>query len=218
MGAGTALRLTHATILVAVCVVVSGLGHALASGVSPSFQGYVVAVPPVSLLAWRLTRRERSAGAVIGASAGAQVMLHALFGLTHGPGGTAHGVHTAHPRPATADGTGLAGSTALALFRSLRGLFDLSSVSSGMASAHVLAGAVCGWWLWRGERALAQLGRALALFLGGLLRFAVAALCGAQVLPVATPAPVERRASDRLPSPLALLRAAPRRGPPPFAS
>lgn len=45
MAAGYALRLAHTAVLAAVCVVVSGLGHALAAGVSPSPQGYVFALP-----------------------------------------------------------------------------------------------------------------------------------------------------------------------------
>ncbi|MGX2998681.1 hypothetical protein JNUCC64_31185 [Streptomyces sp. JNUCC 64] len=223
MGAGTALRVAHTAVLVAVCVVVSGLGHDLASGTSPTLRSYLLALVPMTLLAWRLARRERSAATVIGASAAAQLMLHTLFGLAHGPDPTAaHGAHTGHRMSVVTSGEhgGTAATDAGdAVLRALGSLFDPAALTSGMAGAHALAGVVCGWWLWRGERSLAQLGRALALFLGGLLpRFVAMTLGGAHALPMTTPWPTDHRGSDRLPTPLALLRATPRRGPPSFAS
>ncbi|WP_323392452.1 hypothetical protein [Streptomyces jumonjinensis] len=201
MGAGSALRLTHTAVLAAVCVIVSGLGHDLSSGAAPSPQGYALALPPVCAIAWRLTRRRRSAPAVVTASALLQLALHVLFGLApHGASpGPAHG---GHPAMREAPLTGL---LAPAL---------LTSLTYGMAGAHVLAGAVCGWWLWRGEHALVQLARALALFLGGRLRFALTVLTGAYSgLPVFW-APVGRRAPALLPASLEPLRALYRRGPP----
>lgn len=205
MGAGSALRLTHTAVLAAVCVVVSGAGHTLASGTSPPPTSYLVAVPPVCLLAWRLTRKERSAGAVVTVSALVQAALHLLFGLfphegSGGPGGPATG-HHAPPGPVS----GVVDPAVL-----LPGLF------SGMTAAHAVAGAVCGWWLWRGERALAQLALALDLFAGGRLRFAYAVLRGAYAVPaprVVRPRRVPER-HVRLPASLLLLRAVTRRGPP----
>ncbi|WP_197370188.1 hypothetical protein, partial [Streptomyces clavuligerus] len=164
MAAGYALRLAHTAVLAAVCVVVSGLGHALAAGVSPSPQGYVFALPPVLAASWRLTRARRSAGVVVVACAAQQLALHVLFGLVaHGGPGDAAG-HPAGHAPAQEVPLGGDG-----------GLFGYgvhldalaASLTSGMAGAHLLAGAVCGWWIWRGEQALVQLGRALALFADG---------------------------------------------------
>ncbi|MFE0425972.1 hypothetical protein [Streptomyces sp. NPDC058953] len=203
MGAGSALRLAHTAVLAAVCVVVSGAGHTLASGTSPPPTSYAVAVPPVCLLAWHLTRKERSAGAVVSVSALTQAALHLLFGLfPHGaPGGGKPAHHASAPGPAS----GVVDPAAL-----LPGLF------STMTAAHAVAGAVCGWWLWRGERALAQLALALDLFAGDRLRFAWTVLRGAYTTPVPRVVRPQRARERRvrLPASLLLLRAVTRRGPP----
>ncbi|GLF95845.1 hypothetical protein [Streptomyces yaizuensis] len=217
MAAGSALRLAHTAVLAAVCVVVSGLGHALASGASPPLRAYALALPPVLAAGWRLTRRERSARAVVAASAAGQLALHVLFGLvSHGPAAPGH--PPGHPAPG---GTSLAGLTvsAEAVTASLT-----ASLTSGMAGAHVLAGAVCGWWLWRGERALVQLGRALALFADGplhsvrtaILRTALieAVLRGTLVPPPAPAVPAGPPEPARMPAFLLPLRTLSRRGPP----
>ncbi|WP_445399209.1 hypothetical protein ACSMX9_01230 [Streptomyces sp. LE64] len=217
MGAGTPLRFVHTAILVAVCVTVSGFGHDLASGVSPAPGGYLLAVPPVALVGWWLSRRPRSAGTVIVVSSAVQLALHALFGLAHDPPDPTpgHGPHAGHVMP---PGTNrMPAEEGTAALQALGGLLDALAPTSAMTGAHALAGAVCGWWLWRGERSLAQLGQALDLFLSGLLRFAVAVLGGARPLPAPPSGTTERATRDRLPSPLDLLRAVPRRGPPPFA-
>ncbi|MFI1014393.1 hypothetical protein [Streptomyces sp. NPDC020965] len=211
MGAGTALRLAHTAVLAAVCVVVSGLGHDLSSGTSPSPWGYALALPPVCAAAWRLTRAERSATVVVGASAIGQVMLHALFSLANqrSTGGHAHGpAHTTRSDGPPAE-------------LPLHGAFDSSLLTSGMAGAHLLAGAVCGWWLWRGGRALVQLGRALELFagrIGARLLLALAVLAGGCPALPAAPVPPGHRTPTRRPDSLALLRAVSRRGPPLLSS
>ncbi|MFF8957875.1 hypothetical protein [Streptomyces sp. NPDC014894] len=202
MGAGSALRLAHTAVLAAVCVVVSGLGHDLSSGASPSPWGYALALPPVCAAAWRLTRTERSARAVVGASAIGQLALHVLFGLVsgHATHGAAHsGGHMTPSRPPP---DGLIAATVL------------GSPASAMAGAHLLAGAVCGWWLWRGERSLVQLRRALGLFDRGRLRLVRTVLSGAYAGLPALPAPAGHTEPVRLPASLEPLRALFRRGPP----
>ncbi|MER6911351.1 hypothetical protein ABT354_06735 [Streptomyces sp. NPDC000594] len=237
MAAGSALRLAHTAVLAAVCVVVSGLGHALASGDTPPLRAFLLALPPVLGASWRLTRRERSALVVIGASAAQQLALHVLFGLV----GHASTATTGHPAGGHPPGhevvPGGAGSPLSTeplftgpLFTELFSAEALSaealaaSLTSGMAGAHLVTGAVCGWWLWRGERALAQLGRALALFADGplhrvrtaLLRTALveAVLSGAYAPPVAPPRPGASPAPARPPAALVPLRTLSRRGPP----
>ncbi|MER5770777.1 hypothetical protein [Streptomyces sp. NPDC001985] len=204
MGAGPALRLAHTAVLAAVCVVVSGLGHALSSdGASPSLWGYLVVIPPVCAAAWRLTRTERSARCVVAASAAGQLALHMLFGLV------------AHP-PAGGGGLHPPGHTGMARAPS-GGVLDpsaLTPLTGAMGMAHLLAGAVCGWWLWRGERALVQLSRALRLFAGGRLRFVRTVLCGVCLPPVPLRVPPGHGAPVRAPASLVSLRALPRRGPP----
>ncbi|MFJ8230346.1 hypothetical protein ACIQ9E_10390 [Streptomyces sp. NPDC094448] len=254
MRAGSGLRLAHTAVLVAVCVAVSGTGHALASGTSLPPVAYGVAVPPVCLLGWRLTRKERSAGVVVSVGAAVQALLHLLFGaVPHGAGsGGAHHAtgHTAPygtagqlplPAPGSASGplSGPPPDSASAMTSALSAVSSPSSVSefasasasgltsgwtaaftsvptAGMTAAHLAAGAVCGWWLWHGQRALTRIALALHLFLRGRLRLARAALCCAYaVLPpegVRPPRPRPQRV--RLPESLLLLRAVTRRGPP----
>ncbi|MFJ6572300.1 hypothetical protein ACIQNU_33330 [Streptomyces sp. NPDC091292] len=240
MRAGPGLRVAHTAVLAAVCLVLSGLGHALTSGMSPSPWAYALAVPPLCAGGWLLTRTERSASAVVAFCALVQLALHAWYGLIepHGPAarsgthpghgspslsmapGMTHG--SAHPPPAPANPS--AGSPDDVVAETFAVLFD--GLTPGMTAAHLLAGAVCGWWLWRGERALVQLARALRLFAGAPLRSAgarlrfaravlAAVLGGAYAgLPPAAPVPVRDRRPARLPASVALLRAVPRRGPP----
>ncbi|MGV9311297.1 hypothetical protein ACWDR0_03770 [Streptomyces sp. NPDC003691] len=253
MRAGSGLRIAHAAVLAAVCVVVSGTGHALASGASPPPAAYAVAVPPVCLLAWRLARKERSAGVVVSVSAAVQVLLHLLFAaVPHGGSGGSHhgaghggagalagpGGESGPPSPlsflpplpsGTVSGTlpdtvpAIASAITSAIASAISsvtgpaiGSGPASGLAPGMTAAHLAAGAVCGWWLWRGERALAQSALALRLFLRGRLRFVRAVFRGAYAalppenLRVSRP----RRHRVRLPESLLLLRAVTRRGPP----
>ncbi|MEU9606452.1 hypothetical protein [Streptomyces sp. NPDC048057] len=213
MRAGSALRLVHTAVLTAVCAVASGFGHDLASGDSPPGFAYGLALPPLAALAWRLTRKERSAGAVVGAGAAAQVGLHLLFAAVGHGTAPAPGVGVPHhigPHP------GMRSAPVAALDRAL----DPGLLTSGMTFAHLLAGAVCGWWLWRGERALAQLarlGRAAPLpqHVRQRLRLVRTALFGG----CAGPPCVVRLVTAPRPPPgppasLTPLRAVTRRGPP----
>ncbi|MFE5851757.1 hypothetical protein ACFQ61_00820 [Streptomyces sp. NPDC056500] len=240
MAAGRLLRLTHTAVLAAVCVVVSGLGHDLSSGVPPSVAGYALALPPVCAAAWWLTSKARGAAFVMGASAAGQAFLHVLFGMVshggggqkagHGPSNAAshhagHGsMHTAHHGPGMAHHAGHGGSALPVeqlphgplsmeldfLSRALEG----SALTGGMALAHMFAGAVFGWWLWRGERALVQLALALSLFGARGLRFLRAALLGIRPPPPLPPAHPADRRPIQLPVSVELLRTLPRRGPP----
>ncbi|MEU5400692.1 hypothetical protein ABZ348_15535 [Streptomyces sp. NPDC005963] len=258
MGAGRLLRLTHTAVLAAVCVVVSGLGHDLSSGVPPSVAGYALALPPVCAVAWRLTAKVRGAAFVMGVSAAGQALLHALFGMvSHGGGarsaghGTGHCSHhapastaahgTGHPTGhaiappgghGSAHGSGPPSSPGAELLDAgypvgqlpsgpssmqldlLTGAFDSATLTSGMALAHLLAGAVCGWWLWRGERALVQLALALSLFGAHGLRFLRTVLLGVRPPSPLPPAPSAGRRPIQLPVSVELLRTLPRRGPP----
>ncbi|MEO3972567.1 hypothetical protein [Streptomyces sp. CAU 1734] len=221
MGAGPALRLAHTAVLTAVCVVVSGLGHDLSSGIPPSVAGYALALPPVCAVAWRLTRRERSARVVAAVLAAEQLALHVLFGVASHrttPSFGHHGMHAEPaPPPRPAGGAG-----------PLDVLSDGSAMSWAMAAAHLLAGGVCGWWVWCGERALVRAGRALRLMAPAadaswrrllrtaarLVRRARAAAAGSCAGRPAVPVPHGHGAPVRLPAPLAILRALTRRGPP----
>ncbi|MFH8438168.1 hypothetical protein ACH4A3_23460 [Streptomyces sp. NPDC018007] len=218
MGAGTALRLGRTALFAVVCVAVSGLGHALMSGAPLPLLVQGAALLPVCGAGWWLAARRRSAPVTVAAHVLGQSGLHALFSLAGPrlPGG--HGAHHAggghsassavrHP----AHEVPLAGPWELT---GLPPAFDGAAFTLGMAAAHALAGLVCGWWLWRGEVALARLARCLVLFVRAPLRTAWRLWCA---MPPAPPAPVRRRPRHRgrRRRDLLALHAISRRGPPP---
>ncbi|WP_241671718.1 hypothetical protein [Streptomyces sp. IB2014 016-6] len=230
MGAGPALRLARTAVFAAVCVVVSGLGHALSSGGPLPPRVLALAFLPVCAAGWWLSGKERGGAVVVGASAAGQLLLHAVFSGLHPlpPGGHAgHGGHGAAERgggTSVGDGREVSHEAFGELLgpNGLAGLLDSSGFTSGMLGAHLLAGLVCGWWLWRGDRAFVQLVGALALFACefayGLtyarLRFAHEVLSGGAPAHVRVlPPPVPYR-PIRPPAQLPAPHAVSRRGPP----
>lgn len=209
MGAGPALRLVRTAVFAAVCVLVSGLGHALSSGGPLPPGALALAFLPVCGAGWLLSRRERGGAVIVAASAVGQLLLHAVFsGLHPRPAGDhlgqpgSHGAHGGHEAGEMAyEGWGAA-------------LLDSSGLTSGMVGAHLLAGLVCGWWLWRGDRAFVQLLSTLGLFAFERLRFAHAVLSGgpSTYLPVLA-SPVAYR-PIRPPAQLPAPHVVSRRGPP----
>ncbi|MFH8883408.1 hypothetical protein [Streptomyces californicus] len=220
MGAGTALRLGRTALFAVVCVAVSGLGHALMSGAPLPLPVQGAALLPVCGAGWWLAARRRNAPATVAAHVLGQLGLHAFFSFVgsrlpgghggHGAGGgrhTAGGMnHSAHQAPA-------GGPLDL---MGLLSAFDGTAFTLGMAAAHALAGLVCGWWLWRGEVALARLARCLVLFVRAPLRTAWRLWFSTPSTP-ARPAlrRTRPRRSRRRRDPLAL-HAISRRGPPLF--
>ncbi|MDX3853489.1 hypothetical protein [Streptomyces sp. AK02-01A] len=222
MRAGALFRLTRAVVFAAVCVVVSGLGHALQSGTPLPLPALAPAFVAMSGVGWWLAARERGVLLVAGVSAAGQVVMHGLFSRLHpclsphgvpganGPSGkgrsTAGPVHSHH---------GSAGEASMDLAGLPASLMvpDVPALTSGMAAAHVVAGLLCGWWLWRGEAAIRQLGRSLALFVRAPLRLAWSLLSrtGHHL-----PRPLSRapRRPSRRPSRLVVLHGISRRGPP----
>ncbi|MFD4765294.1 hypothetical protein [Streptomyces niveus] len=212
MGAGPALRLVRTAVFAAVCVLVSGLGHALSVG-GPLPPGVLaLAFLLVCGAGWLLSRKERGGAVIVTASAVGQLLLHAVFSGLHPTPGGGHAGHSAH-------GGHEAGELA---YEGLPGaLLDTgvistltSTLTSGMVGAHLVAGLVCGWWLWRGDRAFVRLVHALGLFAFERLRFAHAMLSGgwATYLPVLVPPVAYRpiRPPAQLPAPHVVSR----RGPP----
>ncbi|MFI1188209.1 hypothetical protein [Streptomyces californicus] len=176
MGAGTALRLGRTALFAVVCVAVSGLGHALMSGAPLPLPVQGAALLPVCAAGWWLAARRRSAQVTVSAHALGQLGLHAFFSLAafrlpgghggHGAGGGPRGAeamnHSAHQAPVGGP------FVPMGLLPELDG----AAFTLGMAAAHALAGLVCGWWLWRGDIALARLARCLVLFVRAPLRTA----------------------------------------------
>ncbi|MFF2521309.1 hypothetical protein [Streptomyces liangshanensis] len=205
------------------CVVVSGLGHALSSGGPVPLPALGGAFVLALAAGWWLTGRAHGAPVVVGASAVGQATLHYLFGAlplclpaqgTPGPNGAPGGgrpgmtMSMAHAhQEMTADSADLMALTMT---------YDGHAPTAGMAAAHLLAGLLCGWWLWRGERAVRQLARSLALFIGSPLRLAWRVLSrtgtGHHPRPAAR-APVPHR-TPRRPGLRVVLDPVSRRGPP----
>ncbi|MER7699344.1 MULTISPECIES: hypothetical protein [unclassified Streptomyces] len=218
MGSGTALRLGRTALFAVVCVTVSGLGHALMSGAPLPLPVQAAALLPVCGAGWWLAVRERSASVTVAAHALGQSGLHAFFavvgsrlpsgsGARHSGGGhrapgTTH--HSAVPVP-------IDGPSDL---MGLPAAFDGTVFTLGMAAAHAVAGLVCGWWLWRGEVALARLGRCLVLFVRGPLRTALLLWSATPPAPPRAARRRTRRRPGRRPQDLLALHAISRRGPP----
>ncbi|MEV0779098.1 hypothetical protein [Streptomyces sp. NPDC050428] len=215
MGAGPALRLARTAVFAAVCVLVSGLGHALSSGGPLPPRVLALAFLPVCCAGWLLARRERGGAVIVAASAAGQLLLHAAFSGLHPRPAGGHGEHGGSHEGGR--GGGEMPHEVFGELLSLNGVSGLladSGLTSGMLGSHLLAGLVCGWWLWRGDRAFVRLMGTLGLFAYERLRFAHAVLSGggAAHLPVLTP-PVAYR-PIRPPAQLPALHVVSRRGPP----
>ncbi|WP_405818628.1 hypothetical protein OG241_26820 [Streptomyces sp. NBC_01390] len=182
-------RSLRAAVFAAVCVVTTALGHALMSGDLLPWWTLFLAFAGTASGAWLLTGRERGALPVVAATAVAQGLLHLLFDMAHrlvrvpvgasgtGPAsGTDHGIAFSHSGMAmhmdhSVSGTAVqhAGTAGPSAPVSPESALVWQS-STGMFLAHLLAAVVCGLWLWRGETAAYQLGRALTLVLFAPLR------------------------------------------------
>ncbi|TXS50026.1 hypothetical protein, partial [Streptomyces sp. t39] len=195
MGAGSALRLTHAAVFAAVCVVVSGLGHSLSSRCPLPLYTLCLAFLLTGAAGWLLWLLPRRAPVALGASALGQLALHTLFDAAHpcarDTGAAAH--HALLPVLPP-------GAEVPSLHTAHEGVVPAASVL--MTAVHLLAGLLCGWWLWRGEVAADGLARSLSLFVPSRLRVVVHAVRGwtvpEAVAPlVAAPRPVRPRARRR---------------------
>ncbi|MFE4368983.1 hypothetical protein ACFRMN_12200 [Streptomyces sp. NPDC056835] len=218
MGAGPAFRFTRAAIFAVVCVAVSGLGHALRSEAPLPRPALALALVVAGGAGWWLAGRERGVLAIAGASAVGQLTLHTLFSWTHTfprltgaapaigvPGEGRSGSAMAHAHSGMSEAPPDVMAQALA--------YDGHSLTSGMAVAHFVAGLLCGWWLWRGESAVLQLGRTLTLFVAAPLLLAWRVLTGTGFAPTRTRIRTPGR-PRRGPRPPVVLGGITRRGPP----
>ncbi len=214
MTSGPAFRLARAAVFAAVCVVTTAFGHALMSGASLPWWAVGYAFAATSAAAWWLTGRERGAPTVIGATVGAQLALHELFGVAQrmGPPPVPAGDgmnHMNHPMPMPAADAAAGAMPDSGASHWVMALFGHSA--SGMFLAHLLAALICALWLWRGEAAAFRTGRALAAAAFVPLRLVLTVLVAA--LPpspphVGTLVPVPRLRGALLPYDVS------RRGPP----
>ncbi|WP_433563097.1 hypothetical protein ACQP1O_37750 [Nocardia sp. CA-151230] len=126
-------RAVRAAIFAVIAVAVSAAGHGHVVGHELSFSGLVVACAATAAVAWAFADRQWGVLPIAGGLAGMQLVLHLWFGLAPMSGG-----HMNH-------GAGM----------------SAGANTPAMIAAHCLAAMFCGIWLWRGERALFALLRAL---------------------------------------------------------
>lgn len=183
------MRPARAAVFAAVCVVLTAAGHSLAEGRAVSATAVAIGFVVVFAAALAGGRRERSLGAITVGLLVGQAGLHELF--VHLDADSPHG-------PVMHAGMAMHGGWTMTL-------------------AHLGAGLIAGWWLWRGERAtwrlLARTRAAAVALLHALRQLAevtTSSTAGRRPATVRTHAhPEPGTATCAL-----LVTSAPRRGPP----
>jgi len=197
MTTGPASRLARSAIFAVVCVGTTGTGHAMASGGFPPAWLVLCSFLTVTTLAWTGAGRVRGGVQVIGATTVAQLALHAAFVTAHAPSGSPDPRHPAGmargPKGVHAhSGGGMDRSQQTLDSPALAGDLVMPScehgTSAGMVLAHLVAGLLCGLWIWRGDVAVVRLGQALMLSLCAPLR--LAGLLATSVVPQGQPSVV----------------------------
>ncbi|GAA3909074.1 hypothetical protein GCM10022244_18880 [Streptomyces gulbargensis] len=180
-------RLLRAAVFAAVCVVLSGLGHALAACAGIALWSLLAGFLGVFGVVLLFTGRERSLGFVVGALAGGQLGLHVLFGAgqrhlalseqaddalvrlaaklvcgasaaTLGPAEAARIVRDAGLDPVAATSAAAHAHPGAAAVTTAGPAAELLP-SLPMLLGHLLAALATGWLLRRGDRALVGLVR-----------------------------------------------------------
>ncbi|WP_159945136.1 MULTISPECIES: hypothetical protein [unclassified Nocardiopsis] len=146
------LRAARAGVFASVCSAVSAGGHTAFSDHAVPLGGLLAGAVLVYAFAWAASGRERGLGAIAGWMAWSQLALHLAFSVAQSSFARSSGAHDAH-----AFGSRVAES----------------SGGAGMLVAHLVAGAVCAWWLRQGEAALFSYLRLAAAALLPVLVFAV---------------------------------------------
>ncbi|UUU32682.1 hypothetical protein JIX56_23845 [Streptomyces sp. CA-210063] len=186
--AGGDLRLLRAAVFAAVCVVLAGAGHALASCATIPLWSLGVGFAGVFAVAAALAGRERSLAGIAGMLAVGQTVLHTLFGLGQHGTGTAAASRTAETLDAQLVERAarfVCGTTAAALSptearrilidagvggtHAVHDPADAMTTAAGSSAAvlpslpmllgHVLAAVAAGWVLRHGDLALLRLVR-----------------------------------------------------------
>ncbi|NYJ36679.1 hypothetical protein [Nocardiopsis aegyptia] len=163
------MRAARAGVFTSVCLAVSAGGHAAASGHGVPLIGLIAGAVMVFVSAWAGSGRERGLGAITAWMLWGQLALHLLYSVA--TSSTTHGGHD--------PGSVAAGAEAMAS----------ASGSGGMLGLHLLAAAVCAWWLRQGEAALF-----------GYLRLVAAALLPLLLVVLPRVRPLLRPARPQAPS------------------
>ncbi|MEG3626206.1 hypothetical protein [Streptomyces poriticola] len=223
----TPLRAVRAALFTALVVTLSAASHVLLSGVPLPLATVAVVVAPVFLLAYALAGRERSFGRIaallipleLAADTVFTTGQHVCYGRAGGP--VAGPLRSVGLDVLCGDGTGVHAGVTAPFARVTGAETDrlaalLAEADPGTAwlllAAHIGVGLLAAAWLGRGERALAQLLRAVAATTFRPLLLAVAAVATGPAPAVRRPVrPVRRTATarDRI-----LIHSLGRRGPP----
>ncbi|MEU9167561.1 hypothetical protein AB0D34_07150 [Streptomyces sp. NPDC048420] len=185
MRASPAVRSLRAAVFAALCVLLAAGGHTLATGMAPPVWAQTAGFVPVFAAGWLLGGRERSLGAIGGATLAAQGGLHLAFGAAR-----PHTVMVMHGMRMTHSQT--------------------HALTPHATAAHLSAALLLTWWLRRGEAALWSLLRRSVTLVPGLAAWWQG--YGEPAAPApARPAPDY---GPRPPRPLLLRHTVHRRGPP----
>ncbi|WP_237693469.1 hypothetical protein [Streptomyces sp. SID2888] len=189
MTAGRCARTVRTGVFAAICVTLAALGHVVMSGTGVPWWALLVALVMTAVVGWGLSAFERAGRTVETACVGIQVVLHvtlclAQAGAHPGAGGSlprrwlAYLLCSAPPTPDVRTGSmppmpGMSSATSTAM-HSMPGMgtpgHGMSAGSSaGMLAAHLLAAALCGGWLARGERVAFDAVRAVESWLAAPL-------------------------------------------------
>ncbi|MFI5859657.1 hypothetical protein [Streptomyces parvulus] len=230
MTAGRCARTVRTGVFAVICVTLAALGHVVMSGAGVPWWALLVALIMAGVVGWGLSAFERAGRTVATACVGIQVTLHAVLCLaqaaTHpGVGGSlprrwiAYLLCAAPPTPHVQASSmppmpGMSGATGTAM-HAMPGMgtpgHGMSAASSaGMLACHLLAAALCGGWLARGERVAFDALRAVESWLAAPLRLPRPCALLVPDCRVSASRPV----SDRAPRRLLLARASTSRGPP----
>jgi hypothetical protein len=195
---GTTARALRAALFALVCVGTGTALHQWADGCSPGTAGPALALPMVWLAAFGLARRERSPLFVTGALGVAQLCLHIELGWFCAPSSGSAAVPGMSGTAAVSGVAGVSGMPGMANMPGMPGMSSIATGSTGsalghgmaaMLLAHLVAVAISGWWLGRGEQCFFELCRAVAF----LAAPAVDLLRGRFPIDGAAPRPPGRR-------------------------
>ena len=153
------LRGARAAVFAVACVGVSAAGHTWMSGSAVPGWALAVALLATGVAGYASAGRRRGFGPIAGLLLAGELGLHVLFSAAqHAAGGAAPAMPGMAGMPAM---PGMAGMQMPSGVPTAPGAGSMAWMaahgSAGMIAVHAVAGAVCAWWLWRGEAAVFRL-------------------------------------------------------------
>ncbi|OKK08233.1 hypothetical protein AMK26_04245 [Streptomyces sp. CB03234] len=211
------MRALRAALFAAVCVTLAAMGHSSMSAHHVPPGSLLVALGVTGGLAWLAAGRRRGPAFIGTGLLALQSVLHVTFtgsGGHHSHGAGTAADMTAGPAPDAMPGMAH-GATMPGVPAGSGGVAELlaglvGGASAGMVAVHLLAAAVCAFWLARGEAAFFRLARAVGALAITPLRLLLAAVR----LPDAPRPPRLRTRTLRRHHGVVLAHTLSRRGPP----